>query len=970
MRISGWHIDGYGHFCDETVRHVSPGMTVFLGPNEAGKSTLLQFLREMLFGLKRNPPLRGGRHGGQMWVEDSGGATYTIDRSLTNRKPMDRVLTAGGVELPVTDLGRLLGGCDAAAFASVFAFDLAELQSLQALTKPEITSRIFTTGITGAGASARDAIDIIVKAEETLLRKSTDRAILNGLASELATNAGKVKEAERLAGSYATVAQNVEWTRGAVIRIDETIKRANERRARAERLQKLATIARRVEGAKAEITEIERTAPPPIGEGALAALATLDQDVGRYRMLTGEEIPKARLEVEAAEGELSAQLRTLGPDWDRSRLVAFDGSIPTTDPAIAHRDSLAARRALVGREAEALRTEQQRYEEAVASHQRARETFESTPEPMPRAAIDAASVALGMLRGMVQEHETLRTNAQRSDDEVRHWEIQSNGQAGGGDTFAGWFAGAVLVVACLIGLAVWRAITGDHADSAALGIAALLAVAGAVAVRQRATATRERLRIARDAFVARRDELRARATADAGAVSRSEAAIVAKGALVGMTSVPGLVEIEDRLEQIRRASISRQGWDAEEARVAELAHIKTRRAEALEKAKASLELARGEEATALEAWTRWRTEAGIPATIQEPESVAHFLNAIELARERLGTLSRIERSLAANERWRDQFDVRVAELVATVESVNIGPADDKLEAITRLKQRASDQKARESTLEQWSKEERRGSAEMQNLLGDGPERESLLAEFRANRDRDWQTTISEVDAEIDSLKDERDRARDAANAAVQVHNEMRDASDLPALGLEREGLQARFDTAMREWRVLVLAKRLIEDTLTAYQRERQPEVLADASRIFGRITGDRYPSILQSESGIRLLDWCGTAIEPAALSRGTAEQLYLAVRLGLAGDIGRRAVPLPLIMDDVLVNFDPERASRVAEALTAFSQHHQVLLFSCHPETATLLCEADPGCVVYEMGPYGDGGKWRTPSDVATVVAA
>ena len=54
---------------------------------------------------------------------------------------------------------------------------------------------------------------------------------------------------------------------------------------------------------------------------------------------------------------------------------------------------------------------------------------------------------------------------------------------------------------------------------------------------------------------------------------------------------------------------------------------------------------------------------------------------------------------------------------------------------------------------------------------------------------------------------------------------------------------------------------------------------------------------------------------PALLSRGSIEQLYLCLRIGLAETFAERAEALPIIFDDVLVNFDPARAASVAEVL-------------------------------------------------------
>jgi uncharacterized protein YhaN len=61
---------------------------------------------------------------------------------------------------------------------------------------------------------------------------------------------------------------------------------------------------------------------------------------------------------------------------------------------------------------------------------------------------------------------------------------------------------------------------------------------------------------------------------------------------------------------------------------------------------------------------------------------------------------------------------------------------------------------------------------------------------------------------------------------------------------------------------------------------------------------------------------------------------------------------LPLIMDDVLVNFDPERARAVAQELARFSTQHQVLIFTCHPETAQLFAEVAPETRVIQMQRY------------------
>ena len=67
MRIGELHIDGFGTWKDLSLGEFGDGVTVVYGPNEAGKTTLMQFIRTVLYGFnpyrrqRYLPPLRGGQ---------------------------------------------------------------------------------------------------------------------------------------------------------------------------------------------------------------------------------------------------------------------------------------------------------------------------------------------------------------------------------------------------------------------------------------------------------------------------------------------------------------------------------------------------------------------------------------------------------------------------------------------------------------------------------------------------------------------------------------------------------------------------------------------------------------------------------------------------------------------------------------------------------------------------------------------
>ena len=76
MNINELHVDDFGAWHDLTLSDFSKGATVFYGPNEAGKTTLLNLVRTVLYGFsakrchKYLPPLQGDRAGGELNVTD------------------------------------------------------------------------------------------------------------------------------------------------------------------------------------------------------------------------------------------------------------------------------------------------------------------------------------------------------------------------------------------------------------------------------------------------------------------------------------------------------------------------------------------------------------------------------------------------------------------------------------------------------------------------------------------------------------------------------------------------------------------------------------------------------------------------------------------------------------------------------------------------------------------------------------
>jgi uncharacterized protein YhaN len=171
------------------------------------------------------------------------------------------------------------------------------------------------------------------------------------------------------------------------------------------------------------------------------------------------------------------------------------------------------------------------------------------------------------------------------------------------------------------------------------------------------------------------------------------------------------------------------------------------------------------------------------------------------------------------------------------------------------------------------------------------------------------------------------------------------------LRLEEASVKERLGDAVDRYAVLAVADRLLAAAQERYERERQPDVVKRAETVFRAITRDRYVGLGMplGEGRIEVFDSRSSARTSAELSRGTAEALYLALRLGLIAHLGDVGPGLPLLMDDVLVNFDTERRVGVAAAVAELAQERQVVVFTCHPEIADLFATAAPDRTLIEL---------------------
>lgn len=235
--------------------------------------------------------------------------------------------------------------------------------------------------------------------------------------------------------------------------------------------------------------------------------------------------------------------------------------------------------------------------------------------------------------------------------------------------------------------------------------------------------------------------------------------------------------------------------------------------------------------------------------------------------------------------------------------------------------------------------------------------EASLAELSGERCRIMGLAELAPDAPVSTLDDlirQKSAQRDALLEALESMNqrsgelsrELDRASDdreFDRLKLEYQQIKTRLRARKHELVELLLAKRMLERSIAAWESHSQPEVYACASKLFSLITDGAWVQISMSPEGRMVaVDAAGNLREPRHLSLGTCQQLYLSLRIAMlltAENVGKA---IPVLADDILVNFDGARRAGAARALAELAAHRQVIVFTCHEETVTALRAADP----------------------------
>ena len=190
-------------------------------------------------------------------------------------------------------------------------------------------------------------------------------------------------------------------------------------------------------------------------------------------------------------------------------------------------------------------------------------------------------------------------------------------------------------------------------------------------------------------------------------------------------------------------------------------------------------------------------------------------------------------------------------------------------------------------------------------------------------------SLEETTANLRRVEQELANVRRSLDMACGKMNTMGNSDELYA---KLDSLNAEKVERQREYDAISIAMEALSAANDSLRQRFSPELNRQAGELFARLTGGEYAALGLTRTLDASVTPAGEVLPRSALalSQGTVEQLYLAVRLAVCNlTLGGDNAP-PLLLDDALANFDDGRMGLALKLLLELSEQRQILLFTCH----------------------------------------
>ena len=1036
MRITGLRIDRFGVWSDLTMDNLGEGMTVFFGPNEAGKSTLMQYIRTILYGFAPNrcerflaKPRESGillpdnrQPGGSLFIA-SRDSNYHVRR---HADPMEPLESPGKVTVSTPDHGKqgpqqlatLLNGIDEAIYNNVFAVGLREVQRLASLDDTQAARQLYSLS---TGTDRVSLVDVTRQLRSTKCRLvgcDDQPSLLTEFLQQQKQAATRIRQLGAQSARWAKLIRERDRIQSEISRLEAELTKTNQR---AEVVESALRLQPKWETLRRLNVEIDSMGiVPEIPARLLETIGTLKNEIAAHQKRRDElqqrreqlqvetqqirlndalqrhsarihaildertsivtldaRVEKLKDELEEAEFEVQAEQERLGLAAMRPAKGSATGGFPKFDHATiatlqdpAH--SLERDRQLL----DAVKQEAAEYKQRVAKLGEEISTAmghdpdwfrQQDADNVLRAMEQTSGAASGLRREMQVKQDINELTEDLQDIEDRRAGVLRNQLLpleivrALGVLFA---MGSMLLLSGLFG--DWLGIPETRRATLLLmgvigtAVATLLKLVLDVPVRDGLRDTQRQYELLQQQLTdseTELDELNARnATLPGNPSGKRTGPISLRDTETRLVRLEGLLPLEHQrrgmlkladeaerraMEIAKSMKETRQRWEQTLTSLGLSTRMTPEQIRSLsadsngllqlyrvaEERRKRYEEARSEQAIVAERLRDLMADALIRPVSDKPSDK---LNQLAMAMTEQDQLSGKQQSLRKKERELNRELQNVGRTIQqlqrrrTSQITMAGAADD--DDLSRLNQR------RRKYL-QLINQRNTLQSQIDTALGNGAREKVLQRQLNSRQAQHLPDRLQRVQSDLEQAAA---RLKELQYRNGEITEQIRSLASDQSLGrahLQLGLIQHQTDEGIHKWKVVDAFGSLLASVYKKYEKDRQPDTLKEASRYLSRMTNGRYQRIWTplAEDVLIVEDHDGRQLPIEVLSRGTREQLFLSLRLALVAGYARRGVQMPVILDDVLVNFDSERTQSAAKVIADFARSgHQVLVFTCH----------------------------------------
>lgn len=920
MRIKRLEIYGYGKWVDTTF-DLEEDLHLFYGENEAGKSTLMSFIHSILFGfptrnstLLRYEPRESSKYGGKIIAEDNRFGQVVIERIHGK--------VTGNVEVTLEDgtigqeelLDSVLYGMDRVMFQNIFSFSLTDIEQVHKLNKDQLSRYLLTIGTHGTEHFLELADQFHADADK-LYRPSGRVLELNQQLEKVKKQEEKLIALEKNNGNYLALIQQNLNEKDALNKLEDKEDQKEEELQTLREFKKQHHVLQEI---KSLAEDISTTQLPPLKEDGRYLLDEYKRELTNLQ--TELEAIKNKLKEELAtfeEGELFEKYQE-----NREAIDTLENELPDLIEVFSRYENIKNRQ--VERQSQLKQFE---LELQLDEQRRAPQSFSNSESQKVRSLLLKNEATLSEDEKLSEEiahmQNDLNLKNQKLDqyeemmwDAAEFKEVESELAATQSEKDVPKSGNRMALILGIVGAIIFS--LGAFIVTVPFNwLFGLLAI-GSILLGFILSRKKSKIE-PKDTFYLEKEYERQKNLRDEWQEALNE-----------------LDTVQERFQgmlQTRDSQLVQQERIVSEWRELLATHLLPHHHPLLE-------------AERVVEKTNAYTEI-LESVNKLNENIATFESQLEeqtapiLAILALDRTTSFEQRITAFRSYHSRLRQELTKEQDKIQQLNAWHHEEKQikqrmdtnKEKTQLLLDTADTKSEEEFValyqqkEALDKKKSRLKFLQENAPSFDPAKELPSKEALENKDKRLQHELQDI------LTYKKEALRKQANTQLSIERLEKDGTYTEALQIF-ENQKATTQRLVDEWVSAKLAAGMIQETLNQVTEDRFKEILADAQTYFSLLTDEEYEKIVFKDEELFVREQGGQLVDVRVLSRGTAEPLYVAIRLAYIKN-NQDVMELPIIMDDPFVNFDQKRRQNMYRLLSQLSKDLQLIYFTFDSEALT-----------------------------------